>query len=96
MRPALMSAMISGMALIARDTAGEGAADWSIACRRVGFTIAAKVVTGMLIILRRHAAATGCAAAPRSFVCDASGQQHLQRGGGQFALPIAELGHDAE
>ena len=59
MRPALISAMISGIALIARDTAGEGAADGSIACRRVGFTIAAKVVTGTLIILRRHAAATG-------------------------------------
>jgi hypothetical protein len=59
MRPALISAMISGTALIARGTAGEGAADWSIACRRVGFTIAVKVVTGTLIILRRHAAATG-------------------------------------
>jgi hypothetical protein len=58
MRPALISAMISGIGLIARDIAGEGVADFSIACKRVGFTMAAKVVTGTLIILRRPAAAT--------------------------------------
>jgi hypothetical protein len=59
MRAALISAMISGIGLIALDSAGDGAADGSIACKRVGFTIAAKVVTGTLIILRGHAAEAG-------------------------------------
>jgi hypothetical protein len=38
MRPARISATISGIGLIARDSAGEGAAVLSIECRRVGFT----------------------------------------------------------
>ena len=81
MRPALISAMISGIGLIARDIAGGGAADGSIACKRVGFTMAAKVVTGTLIILRRHAAATARRRI-EGIGRSASGQQNLQRGGG--------------